>query len=85
MKRNTLAGASLAIAALLVPVAAAADPALAHAKRLLRSTILVDGHNDLPMAIREYAAAPNDVEAYGLRTRTRIGISNPPRRQVWFV
>jgi membrane dipeptidase len=58
------------IAALLIPVAAAADPALAHAKRLLRSTILVDGHNDLPMAIREYAAAPNDVEAYDLRTRT---------------
>jgi membrane dipeptidase len=61
------------IAALLIPVAAgetAVDPALAHAKRLLRSTILVDGHNDLPMAIREYAAAPNDVEAYDLRTRT---------------
>ncbi len=73
MNRNRLAGASAMIAALLIPVAAgetAVDPALAHAKRLLRSTILVDGHNDLPMAIREYAAAPNDVEAYDLRTRT---------------
>lgn len=46
------------------------DPSLARAERVLRSTILVDGHNDLPMAIREYAAAPNDIVAYDLRTRT---------------
>lgn len=49
---------------------AATDPALKRAERLLRSTILVDGHNDLPMAIREFKAAPRDVVAYDLRKPT---------------
>jgi membrane dipeptidase len=31
---------------------------------------LVDGHNDLPWAIREWGAAPHDVEAYDLRKPT---------------
>jgi membrane dipeptidase len=43
---------------------------LAHAKRLLESTPLVDGHNDLPWAIRESKTAPMDVNAYDLRQRT---------------
>jgi len=46
------------------------DPALARARNLLKQTVLVDGHNDLPWAIREYSQAPRDVEAYDLRTRT---------------
>ncbi|MCU0757670.1 MAG: dipeptidase [Steroidobacteraceae bacterium] len=46
------------------------DAALRHARRLLRSTILFDGHNDLPIAIRGYAPAPSDVVAYDLRSRT---------------
>lgn len=46
------------------------DPALAHARKLLKSTILVDGHNDLPWMIREDPKAPMDVEAYDLRQRT---------------
>lgn len=46
------------------------DPALAHARKLLASTLLVDGHNDLPWTIREDPKAPMDVEAYDLRKRT---------------
>jgi membrane dipeptidase len=49
---------------------AAEDPALTHARKLLQSTILVDGHNDLPWAIRENKTAPGDVKAYDLRKPT---------------
>jgi len=51
-------------------VSAQADPALVHARKLLKSTILVDGHNDLPWVIREDPKAPRDVEAYDLRKKT---------------
>jgi membrane dipeptidase len=47
-----------------------ADPNLQRALRVLHATPLVDGHNDLPWAIRENAKAPHDVEAYDLRGRT---------------
>lgn len=43
---------------------------LARAQQVLRESPLIDGHNDLPWAIRTNAAAPHDVEAYDLRTRT---------------
>jgi membrane dipeptidase len=46
------------------------DAALAHSRKLLQSAILVDGHNDLPWAIRENKAAPGDVKAYDLRKPT---------------
>jgi membrane dipeptidase len=46
------------------------DEALARAKRILAETPLIDGHNDLPWAIRESKAAPHDVRAYDLRRRT---------------
>ncbi|MGQ0587402.1 MAG: membrane dipeptidase, partial [Gammaproteobacteria bacterium] len=44
-----------------------ADDPLAHALALLRDAILVDGHNDLPWAIRLDPTAPGDVAAYDLR------------------
>ncbi|MBM4198134.1 MAG: membrane dipeptidase [Gammaproteobacteria bacterium] len=64
------------ICGLLIHTAAAQgqstkDPALERATRLLRSTILVDGHNDLPMTIREFKDAPRDVIAYDLRQPTK--------------
>ena len=46
------------------------DAALKHARELLKSTPLVDGHNDLPWVIRIDPKAPHDVEAYDLRQRT---------------
>jgi membrane dipeptidase len=54
---------------LAAPVAAqGTDPALEHAKKLLESTILIDGHNDLPWAIRTAKKTPpTDVVAYDLR------------------
>jgi membrane dipeptidase len=51
-------------------VSAQSDRALERAKKLLRSTPLIDGHNDLPWAIRERKDAPRDVAAYDLRKTT---------------
>jgi membrane dipeptidase len=44
------------------------DRALEHARKLLESTPLIDGHNDLPWKIRASETAPRDVAAYDLRT-----------------
>ena len=41
-----------------------------HARKLLRSAILLDGHNDLPWAVRNNRAAPMSVEGYDLRSAT---------------
>jgi membrane dipeptidase len=51
-------------------MAQSSDPALEHARKLLRSTPLIDGHNDLPWEIRTSKTAPRDVAAYDLRTTT---------------
>jgi membrane dipeptidase len=40
------------------------------AERVLRASPVVDGHNDLPWAIRESRTRPLDVAAYDLRGRT---------------
>jgi membrane dipeptidase len=55
------------------PVAGAADradPALEHARKVLDRAILFDGHNDLPMAIREKLGPVPDLAAYDLRQPT---------------
>ena len=55
----------------VVPVKnASLDVRVAYVKKLLRNTPLVDGHNDLPWAMREAAKNPLDVVAYDLRTTT---------------
>ena len=66
--------ASLATWSLVMPSAARGqtpspppDAALAHARALLRSTPLIDGHNDLPWEIRRAKDHPLDVAAYDLR------------------
>jgi len=43
---------------------------LDRARRILSTSPLIDGHNDLPWAIRESKTAPRNVDAYDLRTRT---------------
>jgi membrane dipeptidase len=61
------------VASLLVASAArtrADDDALARAKAVLARHPVIDGHNDLPWAIRENPKAPRDVLAYDLRQRT---------------
>ncbi len=60
------------------PLTAQQDDAMAHARRLLRASPVIDGHNDLPWAIRESKTAPRDVEAYDLRSRT-AGQTDLPR------
>lgn len=52
-----------------MPVAAQ-DAHLELVRRVLATTPLVDGHNDLPWAIRNAEGAPMDVAAYDLRQRT---------------
>jgi membrane dipeptidase len=63
---------SFLLVVLLTPALSMAgeDPALQKARKLVRKSILIDGHNDLPWAIRESKTAPMDVEAYDLRKRT---------------
>jgi membrane dipeptidase len=56
---------------LAAPAIAADDPALVHARELLSRVILVDGHNDLPWAIRSDKEHPNDLDAWDLRRPTR--------------
>ncbi|MDQ6612203.1 MAG: dipeptidase, partial [Gemmatimonadota bacterium] len=50
---------------------ASLEQRLAHVNELLALTPLVDGHNDLPWAIRESKTAPMDVGAYDLTKPTR--------------
>lgn len=50
--------------------APADDPYLARARRILRETPLIDGHNDLPWRIREDSIARGNVDAYDLRKHT---------------
>jgi membrane dipeptidase len=66
---------SISLIAMTAPAAAQAPPpspaaALAHARALLRSSPLIDGHNDLPWEIRRAEGHPMDVAAYDLRTRS---------------
>lgn len=77
----------LVAAALAVPVEArgqSADPHMETARRILSETPLIDGHNDLPWAIRTYRAAPHDVEAYDLRRQTP-GHTDLPRLRAGMV
>src|SRR3989337_3246939 len=68
--RLTLA---LSLGSLLGAAVVDAQPSgrdLARAKRILRETPVVDGHNDLPWRIREDSIARGDVAAYDLRKAT---------------
>lgn len=71
MKRSTLFAA---LTLVLLPSLAGAqeDPHVERALRVLSTTPLIDGHNDLPWAIRQSELAPLDVhhEGHDLRART---------------
>jgi membrane dipeptidase len=70
----------LFLAAALAAAPVHADPALDHAKEVLAKSILFDGHNDLPWAIRQYKDAPGDVEAYDIREKApESGQTDIPR------
>src|SRR5262245_13021529 len=55
------------------------DPALRHAREILRKAPLVDGHNDTPWLVRETAGG--DVSKYDLRRRTPHETDIPRLRQ----
>ncbi|MBS0417746.1 MAG: dipeptidase [Proteobacteria bacterium] len=48
----------------------APDVALEHARKLLQDAILIDGHNDLPWALRSDKKAHGDLALYDLRRPT---------------
>ncbi len=68
-----LAIALLLACAVFIPASAtaqAADVDLVRARRILRTTPLIDGHNDLAWRIRQDKNAPHNVDAYDLRRTT---------------
>ncbi|HMU62466.1 MAG TPA: dipeptidase [Gemmatimonadales bacterium] len=67
---SALAGVTIALGFLTVPAAAQEDAALTHARALLKTVPLIDGHNDLPWEIRMSETAPMDVQAYNLNMKT---------------
>ena len=71
LKRSIAALAAFLFVSVSTAARAADEAALTHARKLLRSAILVDGHNDLPWAVRTNKAAPGDVDAYDLRDQRR--------------
>jgi len=62
-------------------VAAEEDAALVRARAVLKSAPVIDGHNDVPWAIRESEAHPRDVEAYDLRGKAPGDTDIPRLRQ----
>ena len=71
MKTPTLAIGILCVASTSL-AAQANDRHLERARRILAETPLIDGHNDLPWAIRAFGEAPRDVGAYDI-TGTALG------------
>lgn len=67
-----LVGLAIAVAATPAPAQSPAPSAkdFERARRILRQTPLIDGHNDLPWRIREDSVARGNVDAYDLRKRT---------------
>jgi membrane dipeptidase len=64
--------AFLALAASIEAVEAQpSERDFARARRILATTPLIDGHNDLAWAIRRDSVSPMNVAAYDLRKRTR--------------
>jgi membrane dipeptidase len=66
LRRALLAACGLVTFAALSTAHADEDKALVHARQLLKKVILVDGHNDLPWAIRTDKNHPSDVAAFDL-------------------
>lgn len=66
LRRALLAACGLVTFAALSTAQADEDKALVHARQLLKKVILVDGHNDLPWAIRTDKNHPSDVAAFDL-------------------
>jgi len=75
---HAFGGALVAAVLIGAPAAAQEDAALKHARALLKTVPLIDGHNDLPWEIRTSKTAPMDVPAYNLSAQT-LGNTDIPR------
>jgi membrane dipeptidase len=82
-RSQLVASLLLASVAVAAPLAAQEDPHMAKAVRVLSATPLVDGHNDLPWALRRSDTAPRDVTApeHDLRSRTPFHTDIPRLRE----
>jgi len=69
LRRCILVASSIGSLTLTFAAQAAEDAALVHAREVLSRTILMDGHNDLPWALRIDKKTPGDVVAYDLRKK----------------
>jgi membrane dipeptidase len=78
-----VAGLAIILLFLIAPVVEAQDDisssALRHAKELLQSTPLIDGHNDLPWLVREETGG--DVPAFRLDHRNNFDTDIPRLRE----
>jgi membrane dipeptidase len=78
-----VAGLAIVLLFLIAPVVEAQDDisssALRHAKELLQSTPLIDGHNDLPWLVREETGG--DVPAFRLDHRNNFDTDIPRLRE----
>jgi membrane dipeptidase len=72
LRRALLAACGLLTFAALSTAHADEDKALVHARQLLKKAILVDGHNDLPWAIRTDKNHPSDVAAFDLNGKVPV-------------
>jgi membrane dipeptidase len=72
--------AAPAAGAAALTAASPADPSLAHARRLLAATILIDGHNDLAEQISAATSGSNDLERIDLKGRTPFQTDIPRLR-----
>ncbi|MHB1263929.1 MAG: dipeptidase [Gemmatimonadaceae bacterium] len=83
--RSTLALLAVTVLASAAGAQGTAPPPSARdfevARRALRAAPLIDGHNDLPWAIREAKGTPMDVEAYDLTKKTPGHTDLPRLRQ----
>jgi membrane dipeptidase len=57
------------------------DAAMRRAKAILRTTPIIDTHNDLPWVIREKGMPPRDVESYDIAKRARFDTDLPRLRE----
>ena len=78
--RETLAIIAIAMLASVQGLCAESeDAALLHAKQILQSAPIVDGHNDLPWVIREKFGG--DVEGYDISVRAQFDTDIPRLRE----
>jgi membrane dipeptidase len=73
-----LLATSAGVGAAAEPIAE--DAALTKARQFLRRNILIDGHNDLPIVMRNWRQSPSDVAAFDLRQRTSAQTDIPRLR-----